>query len=293
MTPDKAVSHYNAALPSVDHEEIHGIFSDFGPINAPTNSDHTVGNEITDGVETIHIEANSDHMIGHEITDDVARMETNGFDSMSLRETSQIFNAADYPGRELNVGDLVFQRKSARSRLKSDDYWHRLSRVTERIGRKTYMVYDGERVTKQALDNLKLFSVGELLLEALEINPQFIALAEGTIGHVGDFDHVCKNFEAFDPDAHDGDIVWMGYPGYNQMDCVAEFLAAREYKIAFVVFPEIRCARWYPIIDALEEARWFGLPPNSNDLPPLWVDQRGRKCTDPHLTWWIARFEGY
>ena len=155
------------------------------------------------------------------------------------------------------------------------------------------MVYDGEKVTKQALSNLKIFSIGELLLERLQINPEFIAVAEESIGHIGDFDYIYKNFEPFDPDIHDGDIVWLGYPGQDQLESVAEFIAQREFKTAFLIFPEIVCARWYSIIDSIEAARWFGAPPNNYELPPMWIDVQRRRAMDPHLTWWIARFDGH
>ena len=296
VTPDEAVKFYNAGLPSGGDEEdedlVQSIFKDVS-----RNSDHTNGHETyDDSVENSQgSQVNSDHTNGDEISDVADQFAgTSDHGEIYARESERMLAAIDgYKGRTLEVGDLVFQRVPKRGRMKSDDYWHRLSRVTERVGRKTYMVFDGKAVSKQSLDNLKLFSVGEMMLENLLINPEFVAKAEEAIGHVGEFDYTYSNFEKFDGDAHDGDIVWLGYPGYDQLDEVAEFLAQREYKIAFLVFPDIVCARWHEIINSLSESKWYGVAPNSKDVPPMWIDKMGRNCADPHLTWWLARFEGH
>ncbi|MEL7340582.1 MAG: hypothetical protein AAGM67_08865, partial [Bacteroidota bacterium] len=152
------------------------------------------------------------------------------------------FSNEHYKGRELKVGDLVFKKAPARSRLKSDDYWHDLSRVTERVGAKTYHVFNGKRITLHNIDALKNFSLGENLIKDLKINPEFVAQAEEQAFHerLEDFDHVADNFEPFEPAAHDGDVVWLGFPGRAQMGDVATFLAEQEFRVAYLIAPELK-----------------------------------------------------
>ena len=50
----------------------------------------------------------------------------------------------DCDDRVLKVGDLVWKKINAldaRSRVKTDPFWHDLSRVTERVGAKTHHVF--------------------------------------------------------------------------------------------------------------------------------------------------------
>ncbi|MEO1659332.1 MAG: hypothetical protein AAFR65_16635, partial [Pseudomonadota bacterium] len=61
----------------------------------------------------------------------------------------------------------------------------------------------------------------------------------------------------------------------SMMEC---HLAQREFKTIFLIFPEIVCARWHSIIDAIEAARWFGAPPNNCELPPMWIDAPNQRA---------------
>ena len=197
----------------------------------------------------------------------------------------------DYDGRTLKVGDLVWKKAPPRSRDKSDPFWHDLSRVTERIGAKTYHVYNGRRINLCHIDNLKSFSLGEDLIREAVINPTFVAQAESEcFGNLERFDTVCLNFAPFDPVAHDGDTVWIGYPGRAQMITVAEFLLEREFKVAFLIVPELQCERWYAIIDDIDDAKWFGAKPG-DDLK-FWVDRDHRDTIEPAIVWWLIKFVG-
>lgn len=197
----------------------------------------------------------------------------------------------DYVGRKLDVGDLVWKRRPSRSRRKEDDFWHELSRVTERVGAKSYHVYDGTRITLCHIDNLKSFSLGEELIRRSKINPMFVARAEAdAFGSLEIFDTVCKDFELFDPDAHDSDVVWIGYPGRDQLEIVAHFIAEREFRIAFLIAPDLRCERWYSIIDSMEDAKWFGAKPKEE--LKFWVDSNDRAIIEPGVIWWLIKFRG-
>ncbi|MEL7342707.1 MAG: hypothetical protein AAGM67_19640, partial [Bacteroidota bacterium] len=145
ITPDEAAKHYNAGLPGGDEEElsVHTIFSVFEnskepplfhPSVAPANSNQSIGCEISMSNADTFVVANSDCKGRNEISDDAVQL-THAANSdhtigneTCLRELSLLLDvdAKGYKGRELQIGDLVFQRKPARSRIKSDDYWHKL-----------------------------------------------------------------------------------------------------------------------------------------------------------------------
>ena len=237
-TPDKAVKHYNAGLPSGGDE------------------DAMVINEVTS------LDA---------VLEDEKRVNI-------------------YEGRVLEIGDLVYIANSKRSRTKKDPYWHKISRVTQRLGAKTYYVFDGRSISLQHLDNLKSFSIGDDNLRTLRINTDFLLQAERAVGLVNGLGFYADNFQQFYP-GHEGDTVWLGYPGLKQLPAIADWVKEREFKKLFMIFPELPCAEWYGILDAIPTAKWYGAEPDSDT--PMWVDKSGGKAIEPSLVWWLARFDGH
>lgn len=50
----------------------------------------------------------------------------------------------------------------------------------------------------------------------------------------------------------DGKNVWMGFPGFHQMDAAVAKLKKREFTSAFIVIPESKCHKWYWDTDDLQ-----------------------------------------
>ena len=190
----------------------------------------------------------------------------------------------------IKVGDLVYIKVPSRKRTKDQPYWDNIARITERVGAKTYYVYDGERVSLQHVDNLKTFSIAEDVLKNLQVNPEFIGEAEQQIGAVDEFDRIHNDFEEFDANqipSTDQDI-WVGFPGLDQMEKVVAFIKEKKYRSLVLVIPDLTCTSWYNNLDQIEYARWYGAPPN-HDIA-FWIDHKNRPTIQPGLTWWLIRF---
>ena len=83
----------------------------------------------------------------------------------------------------------------------------------------------------------------------------------------------------------------LGCPGLKQLSATADWVKEREFKKLFVIFPELPCAEWCGILDAIPTAKWYGAEPDSDT--PMWVDKSGGKAIEPSLVWWLARFDGH
>jgi hypothetical protein len=218
--------------------------------------------------------------------------EDDGISSMPVAEHSGNvqFASTDYDGRFLKPGDLVHPRVPRRSRKKSDPCWKTdIHRVVERIGRKTYHVYDGDRVTKQNIDNLKDFSLAEDLIKNLKINPDLLVRAEAHVGSLSDFDEVCDNFSNLDDVVFDNRVMFLGYPGLDQMEKLASIIEAKQCKVLHAIVPELRCMSWYKRID-VNSSIWHGVSPDDDSEITFWTDCCGRKVTLPSITWYITKF---
>ena len=201
-----------------------------------------------------------------------------------------------YDGRVIEPGTLVFLRKPTRAHTKGTPWWHRLSKVISRVGRKSYLVRSaGGRTSKRVISKLKIFSIGEGILKLLTVNPEAVRRAhEYFSGSESVPDVVLENFQEFiEPAEDNAGVVWIGFPGLDQMNAVAGYVRRACYEEAFVIVPDIRCEFWYDVLSKHpHQSEWFAIPPD-DDLK-LWVS------TPPEsdvvhvssIVWWIVKFHG-
>lgn len=197
-----------------------------------------------------------------------------------------------YDGRALDPGTLVYLKKPTRSHVKGSPWWHRLSKVIERIGRKSYLVrHEKGKTSKRVISKLKVFSIGEQLLKTLSINPACIELAMKYFHDVyTPVDVNLANFAPFDPTII-CDRIWIGYPGLNQMGTVTEYILKKQFIEAYLVVPDIPCEHWYDKLEKYDgKSEWFGNPRSADHL--FWIAHDREAVFDPPIIWWIAKFHG-
>ena len=151
------------------------------------------------------------------------------------------------------------------------------------------MVDDGKRRTQHHIDNLKDFSLGEKIIGHLEVNPVIIQNAEQHFGEIKDLDYQAIDFDVFSP-VWDDKIVWIGYPGRDQLDHVITYIAKRKCQVAYVIVPELPFEDWFKTLDAIPDALWFGVRPG--DGPDFWLAEDKRVAMTPPITWFIVKVIG-
>ena len=104
------------------------------------------------------------------------------------------------------------------------------------------------------------------------------------------------DFQTF-PDDLDSKRVWIGYPGMDQMETVANYIVKGDFEEVYLVAPEARCEPWYPILEGLKrDHEWFGVDPHEDH--GFWIpvgdddDEQREKVFTPPITWWIIKFPG-
>jgi hypothetical protein len=233
------------------------------------------------------------HDVDSKAAESSLRLGEGSLSERSLEAHESIHNVAErlkaYQGRCLQVGDIVFTKVSYRGRKKEDPYWSEPVRVTARIGTKTYEVFDGKRVTSRNIDTLKSVGLHDSLAKTWAIGPEVLKLAETKLGKVEDCDLVFPNISSEQEANFKDRVIWIGYPGLKNLDAVVDKLAQMEYKVAYIIVPELICCRWYDKLEKLGSS-WYGVDPD--DDVDFWVDIKGKPVGSPFLTWWIVKVVG-
>jgi hypothetical protein len=157
------------------------------------------------------------------------------------------------------------------------------------LGKKTYHIFDGKRITKQNIDNLKDFSLAEDLIKTLSINPDLLLRAEKYLGSLSNLDATHDNFTNLDNINFDNRIIFVGHPGLEQMNKFANVVESKKYKILYAIIPDLQCMPWYNRIDVTTSA-WHGVSPDDDSDTSFWVDCCNRKVILPSITWYIAKW---
>lgn len=194
-----------------------------------------------------------------------------------------------YDGRRLKIGDMVYQKVNPYSRKKQDPFWHKIAIVRRCLGATSYLVDDGKRETVHFIDNLKSFSLGESVIQHLQLNPVVIERARDFFGGLPEFDYLYADFEDF-MFSHTNEVVWVGYPGTKQLPAVTKYLLKGEHTAAYLIVPDLPFEAWYHDLDNYELAFWSGIEPHE-DIS-FWVSEDGDAKFSAPITWWLVRVLG-
>ena len=115
-------------------------------------------------------------------------------------------------------------------------------------------------------------------------------LSNYDLGKLDDFDIVVQNFKLFTPESLVNKIVWLGYPGLQQLEKVASWISEKHFNTLYLIFPELPCLDWLQTLNKMIDSDWYGV--QRSDNMPFWVDKKGRKVFEPGVTWWLAKFIG-
>jgi hypothetical protein len=164
--------------------------------------------------------------------------------------------------------------------------------VTERVGLKSYRVYDGHKITMRHIDGLKTIKLAEEQLRGLLLNPEVKRLAEVKLGEWVRPSMTCENLEPKLKRSWRRHTVWLGFPGTKNMRRVVERLQQSAYKTVYVIVPDLECERWYRQLDQQLGRRslWYGVEPK--DGLSIFVDSAEQPCGTSVITWWVIRVEG-
>lgn len=195
-----------------------------------------------------------------------------------------------YNGRALSKGDHVLVKVNPRGRAKTDDWWGGVSKVINRVGLKTYSVYDGKRLSVRHIDHLKSFSLRESQLANQLVNPEVLRLAEERLGKIGPCRINCPNLNPELKRSWRGKTIWLAYPGLSAMPEIVKRLETGEFRVAYLVAPELECEPWYRKLDKLRASHWYGCEPT--DQHNFWVDDDSNDCGPSAITWWIIKVVG-
>jgi len=167
----------------------------------------------------------------------------------------------------------VHQKVDPRKRHKSDPFWHRIAIVRQRLGRTSHSVCDGRTTTTHFIDNLKTFSIGEeVIKDKLAINPAVIESADEFYGipPLHDFDHICLDFDEFKAIDHVHRVTWIGCPGLEQMQKVADFLLEGAQITSHIIVPDL-----------------------PDEPIEFWIsDEDDKAVLQAPIIWWLAQVPG-
>ncbi|GJL66747.1 MAG: hypothetical protein NPIRA05_17180 [Nitrospirales bacterium] len=209
--------------------------------------------------------------------------------NITVYDENKDTRAKTYNGRTLQKGALVVCRIPGRTRAKKEAYWTEARKVTERIGLKTYHVYDGERIRAYNIDHLKEIDLGDKHIDQLSLGGKFITEVEEINGPLPDFDIQAKHGKPPLEQDWSNKIVWIGYPTMKFIEETTTKVLKRNFKTAWIVVPDLHFERWYNQLEQLDETRWAGSDYGQDNV---WFDKHGHKAGNTVVSWWIIKITG-
>ena len=75
------------------------------------------------------------------------------------------------------------------------------------------------------------------------------------------------------------------------MEAVVDKLSLGDYKVAFVLVPELKCMRWYNRLENIDATtKWYGIEPT--DSIHFFVDSANHNAGKSLVTWFIVKILG-